>query len=81
MKSYAVSVVRDGFVIYLLLVEVSVQFESLSDFIHMNGHGLYVWLSYALGLAIIIGNVLQPLMKRKSLIQRLARRMRRESNS
>ena len=81
MKSYAVSVVRDGFVIYLLLVEVSVQFESLSDFIHMNGHGLYVWLSYALGLAIIIGNVLQPLMKRKSLIQSLARRMRRESNS
>jgi heme exporter protein D len=58
-----------------------VQFESLSDFIHMNGHGFFVWLSYALGLAIIIGNVLQPLMKRKELMQSLAKRLLREKNS
>ena len=56
-------------------------FESLSDFIHLTGHGFFVWLSYALGLAIIIGNVLQPLMKRKELMQSLAKRLLREKNS
>ena len=30
------------------------QFESLSEFIAMGGHGLYVWLAYGATLAILI---------------------------
>jgi heme exporter protein D len=58
-----------------------VQFETISEFIDMNGHGLYVWLSYGLGIAIIIGNLVLPLFTRKELIKNLARRMRRENKT
>ncbi|WP_245574203.1 heme exporter protein CcmD [Neptunomonas japonica] len=47
----------------------------------MDGHGLYVWLSYGIGLSIIIGNLVLPLFKRKELIKSLARRLRRENNT
>ena len=32
-------------------------FDSLTDFIQMGGHGLYVWLYYGLGLLMILLNV------------------------
>lgn len=57
------------------------QFETMSEFITMDGHGLYVWLSYGIGLSIIIGNLVLPLFKRKELIKSLARRLRRENNT
>ncbi|SIS47140.1 heme exporter protein CcmD [Neptunomonas antarctica] len=57
------------------------QFETISEFIDMNGHGLYVWVSYGLGIAIIIGNIVLPLFTRKELIKNLARRMRRENKT
>ncbi|BBB28698.1 heme exporter protein CcmD [Neptunomonas japonica JAMM 1380] len=57
------------------------QFETMSEFITMDGHGLYVWLSYGIGLLIIIGNLVLPLFKRKELIKSLARRLRRENNT
>lgn len=30
------------------------QFESLSDFFAMGGHGLYVWLAYGVTLSILV---------------------------
>ncbi len=57
------------------------QFESFSEFLNMGGHGLYVWLSYALGIAIIIANLILPVFKRKELLKNLARRLRRENNA
>ncbi|MGY8870830.1 MAG: heme exporter protein CcmD [Pseudomonadales bacterium] len=57
------------------------QFETMSEFITMDGHGLYVWLSYGIGVSIIIGNLVLPLFKRKELMQSLARRLRRENNT
>lgn len=53
-------------------------FESFSDFIHMGGHGIYVWLCYLLGLVVIAGNLIGPVLKRKSLTKNLIRRLRRE---
>ncbi len=47
----------------------------------MGGHGLYVWLSYALGIAIISANLILPVFKRKELLKNLARRLRRENNT
>ena len=57
------------------------QFETISEFIKMDGHGLYVWLSYAIGISILIGNLILPLFTRKELIKNLARRLRRENNA
>lgn len=33
-------------------------FDSWSEFFAMGGHGFYVWLSYVLSLAVVLGNVL-----------------------
>lgn len=57
------------------------QFETMSEFITMDGHGLYVWLSYGIGVSIIVGNLVLPLFKRKELMISLARRLRRENNT
>lgn len=53
-------------------------FDSFADFIAMGGHGIYVWSSYALGLAVLLANVLSPIMARKRLIADQLRRIRRE---
>jgi len=62
-------------------VRFVLQFESFSEFLNMGGHGLYVWLSYALGIAIISANLILPAFKRKELLKNLARRLRRENNA
>ncbi len=53
-------------------------FSSFSEFIAMGNHGLYVWTSYGISLAILILNVALPLMARRRYLQDEARRMRRE---
>jgi heme exporter protein D len=47
----------------------------------MGGHGLYVWSSYALGLAVMLGCVLSPILTRKRLITEQQRRLRREEET
>ena len=32
------------------------QFESISDFLAMGGHALYVWLAYGATLLVFLGN-------------------------
>jgi len=56
-----------------------VQFSSFSDFLMMDGHALYVWLSYGIAITIVIVNVALPILSRKTLVNNLARRIRRES--
>ena len=53
-------------------------FSSFSEFIAMGNHGLYVWTSYGISLAVLILNVVLPLMARRRYLQDEARRMRRE---
>ena len=55
-------------------------FDNLSDFLAMGGHGLYVWSSFALGLLILIGNVLLPWLKLKATCNQLQREYRRQAN-
>lgn len=55
-------------------------FDSFSEFLSMGGHGLYVWLSYALGLVIILANLVVPLRAGKRLQAQLIRRLERENN-
>jgi heme exporter protein D len=55
-----------------------VNFASFSDFVAMGNHGLYVWTSYGISLAVILLNVAQPLLARRRYLQEEARRLRRE---
>jgi heme exporter protein D len=59
---------------------VDVSFDSFSEFLSMGGHGLYVWLSYALGLMLILINLVGPLRAGKRLQAQLTRRLLREKN-
>ncbi|OZG71046.1 heme exporter protein CcmD [Hahella sp. CCB-MM4] len=53
-------------------------FSSLNDVIHMGGHGLYVWLSYGAGVAILSYNLVAPKMKQNALMKRLSQQLKRE---
>ncbi len=46
---------------------------SMAEFFHMGGYGFYVWSAYAVWLAVMILNVVQPAMKARGTIRRLAR--------
>ena len=54
------------------------QFETFSEFIAMGKHGYYVWLAYGLSVAILVLNVVLPVMNRKRIYQDIARNQRRE---
>jgi heme exporter protein D len=56
-------------------------FESFAEFIDMGGHGLYVWLSYAIALVVIVINIVNPLMHKRHIFTEQARRLRREKQS
>ncbi|MBA4501032.1 heme exporter protein CcmD [Marinobacterium marinum] len=53
-------------------------FNSFSEFLAMGGHGLYVWLSYGLGVAVLAANLIVPKLGRNRLLAEQKRRLRRE---
>ncbi len=55
-------------------------FASLSDFIAMGHHGVYVWSSYGICLAVLALNVALPIAARRRYLQQEARRLRRENS-
>lgn len=57
------------------------QFDNFADFIAMGGHGFYVWLAYALTAAILVFNIVQPVVRRRRLIKEQSQRLRREKAS
>ncbi len=54
------------------------QFESLQALIEMGGHGLYVWLSYGIGAAVIAYNVISANMAKKNAEMRAKKFIRRQ---
>ncbi len=52
------------------------QFENLTDFLQMSGHGPYVWACYALTAACLIYLCVSPLSKRRKLMAELKRQAR-----
>ena len=56
-------------------------FETFTEFLLMGGHGLYVWLSYGVGFFIILLVYIQPVLARRSIIQELSQRLRREAQN
>ena len=55
-------------------------FSSFADFIAMGNHGVYVWTSYGISLAVLILNVVLPALSRRRYLQDEARRLRREES-
>lgn len=54
-------------------------FSSVSEFINMGGHGLYVWLSYGAALIIIAYNVAAARWKQQRAWQMVRDRERRRA--
>ena len=50
-------------------------FDSFSSLVHMDGHGLYVWSTYGIGLLVIGYNVIAPLLNRKKTLRRIQRQL------
>ena len=53
-------------------------FNSFADFLNMGGHGLYVWLSYGLGLITIALCIYVPIAQGREVRKSLRRRILRE---
>ncbi|AJE15777.1 MULTISPECIES: heme exporter protein CcmD [Stutzerimonas] len=53
-------------------------FSSFAEFVAMGNHGVYVWTSYGISLAVLLLNVALPLLARRRHLQEEARRLRRE---
>ena len=45
------------------------RFESLSAFVHMDGHGIYIWAAYGITLVVLAANVWWPMMARRNIIR------------
>ena len=49
-----------------------------SEFFNMGGYAFFVWTSYALTFAVIVANIVFPIVQRKKVIARIRRAIRRE---
>lgn len=51
----------------------------MAEFFHMGGYGVYVWSAYAVWLGVMIFNVVQPAIKARGTIRRLAHSIHRRT--
>lgn len=54
-------------------------FNSFAEFLAMGTHGVYVWTAYGISCAILLLNVLLPILARQRYFKNEARRLRREA--
>lgn len=52
-------------------------FDSLQAFMAMEGHGGYVWSSYALALGVVVFIIVTPLRRRRRFLAEQASRLAR----
>lgn len=58
-----------------------IAFESFAQFLAMGGHGLYVWSTYGICMALMVWTAVLPVLARRRYLKDLARRRRREALS
>ena len=46
---------------------------TVSEFFHMGGYAFYVWTSYGIAFAILLINVVVPILRRQRLLRDLRR--------
>jgi len=44
----------------------------------MGGYAFYVWTAYALTFIVLIINLITPIQRKRAILQKLARKLRRE---
>ena len=44
----------------------------------MGGYAFFVWTSYAITFAVIVANIIFPIVQRKNVIARIKRAIKRE---
>lgn len=54
------------------------QFNSFAEFIAMDGHGFFVWLSYGITLLLFVLLIAYSLAGHKSTIKQIYKRQQRE---
>jgi heme exporter protein D len=54
------------------------QFESIADFFLMDGHGIYVWSSYAITFLALLFLVASPFIQQRTFIIQQKRQQRIE---
>jgi heme exporter protein D len=54
-------------------------FDSFAALLAMDGHGVYVWITYLLAVLVLSGLFIQPLLRRRELLKSLADQSRRQS--
>lgn len=57
------------------------QFESLIDFITMNGHGRFVWSAYAITLVGFAYLCIAPLLAHREMVKRELKKKSREEDA
>lgn len=55
-------------------------YDSLADLIFMQGHGVYVWGAYGMGVGVIVYNLVVPRLEFKNIAQRVRRQAEREDS-
>ena len=50
-----------------------------SEFFNMGGYAFFVWTSYGLTFAVVLLNIISPIMQRKKTIARIKRAIKREA--
>jgi heme exporter protein D len=55
--------------------------DAISNFLLMDGHALYIWLSYGMGLVVLVITFIQPVIRRKRIIRDLSQAQRREAQN
>ncbi|CAA0091139.1 Uncharacterised protein [BD1-7 clade bacterium] len=53
-------------------------FDSVEAALHMQGHGFYVWMAYAVTWITIGGLIILPLRRKSALLKGIAQRARIE---
>ena len=54
-------------------------FDSITDFLHMGGHGYYVWLCWVLVMVTLVFGVLYVRQERKKLLKKLSQAQLRQN--
>jgi len=52
----------------------------MSEFFQMGGYAFYVWTSYGLTLVVLVANLIIPFNQERTILQTLARKLRRKQH-
>lgn len=56
-------------------------FDSLTHLLHMDGHGIYVWGAYAIGLVVVFYNIIVPILQRRRIFRQISSQQRHFTSS